>query len=115
MPRGRRRSPAEKKRLSLERDHPVSAKYPHAFRKNWSIKKRAAEGGRRTAERVALAADPDEPAPVRRREVRKWRVAPLGEAIAIKQARRAGLREQPRKAAAARERRRVRRGKRSRA
>ncbi len=112
MPR-RRTNPPEKKRLSLERDHPVAAKYPHAFRKTWSVKKRAAERARRTAERVALAADPHDLAPVRRREVRKWRVPPLGEAIATKQARRAGLREQPRKAAVARERRRLRRGKRS--
>jgi hypothetical protein len=111
MPR-LRRSPPEKKRLSLERDHPVAAKYPHAFRKTWSIKKRAAERARRSSERVGLAADPDAFAPARRREVRKWPVPALGEAIAKHRERRAGLREQPRKSAEARARRRRRRGKR---
>ena len=112
MPR-RRRSPPEKKRLSLARDNLMtSGESQHALRKHWRKKKRNAERVRRTGERVALAVQPDDFAPVRRPRVRKWGYARLGEEIAAKRERRADLQVNPRKAAAARKRRRLRRGKR---
>jgi hypothetical protein len=107
----RARSPQEKKRLSLMRDSIVCGERPHALRKHWGKKKRSAERARRTAERVSLATRPDEFAPARRRTVRKWGSAKLGEAIAVNQERRAGLQEAPRKSAAARLRRSLRRGR----
>lgn len=108
----RQRSPQEKKRLSLTRDHPLLAKYPKAFRKSWPKQTRSAERARRTADRIALATDADDFVPTRRESVRKWGGAPLGDVIAGKLERRARLRENPRKSAAARERRRLRRGRR---
>jgi ribosomal protein L35 len=55
---GRRRlTPREKKRLSLERDTPLSAKYPKAFRKHWPRKKAAAEGRALRGRRVAARGD----------------------------------------------------------
>lgn len=107
MPR-RRRSPPEKKRLSLARDNlSTTGEAPHALRNHWKKKKRGAERARRTAERVALEVRPDDFAPVRRPTVRKWGFARLGAEIAEKLERRAD--ETPRKSAAARERRRLRR------
>jgi hypothetical protein len=106
----RERSPQEKKRLSLARDSIVGGETPHALRKHWGKKKRSAERARRTTDRVALATDPDGFAPARRRIVRKWGSAKLGEVIAAHQERRAKLQEAPRKPAATRLRRRLRRG-----
>jgi hypothetical protein len=111
MPR-RRRSPPEKKRLSLARDNlSTTGEAPHALRNHWKKKKRNAERVRRTAERVALAVQPDDFAPVRRPTVRKWGYARLGEDIARKLEGRAASSKKPRKSAAARERRRLRRSK----
>lgn len=107
------RSPQDKKRLSLARDHIVNGgEPPHALRKHWGRKKRGAERARRTAERIALATDDEAFAPVRRRTVRKWGAMKLGEAIARNQERRATLQETPRKSAATRQRRRMRRSSR---
>jgi len=110
----RRRSPQEKKRLSLALDNlSTTGESPHALRKNWKKKKRGAERARRTAERVALETRPDDFAPVRRRTVRKWGYKPLGDALVDKLKKRAD--QTPRKSAAARERRRLRRGSKRRA
>lgn len=111
MPK-RRRSPQEKKRISLARDRPVSSEYPKSFRKQWPRKKAFAERARRTAERQALTTDPGGFAAVPRRRVVKWGTITLGEKVAVQLERRAALREQPRNSAAARERRRKRRGRR---
>jgi hypothetical protein len=43
-----RKTPQEKKRLSLKKNHPLQAEYPKAFRKGWPRKRRAAEKGLRT-------------------------------------------------------------------
>jgi hypothetical protein len=110
MPR-RARSPQEKKRLSLTRDSIVGGERPHALRKHWGKKKRGAERARRTAERVVLATHPEQFAPARRRTVRKWGSAKLGEVIAANQERRTKLLKAPRKPAAARLRRSLRRGR----
>jgi hypothetical protein len=105
----RQRSPQEKKRLSLARDNlSTTGEAPHALRNHWKKKKRSAERARRTAERVAIEVRPDDFAPVRRRTVRKWGWSRLGEAIATKKEARAD--QTPRKSAAARQRRRLRRG-----
>ena len=104
----RRRSPQEKKKLSLARDNLMrTGEPPHALRKNWKRKKRGAERARRTAERVALETRPGEFAPVRRATVRKWGFARLGEQIADNKE----SANKVRKSAAARERRRLRRGR----
>jgi len=34
-----RKPPAEKKRLAYQKDHIVNAEYPHAFRRQWPVKK----------------------------------------------------------------------------
>ncbi len=108
MPR-RQRSPQDKKRLSLARDNlSTTGEAPHALRTHWKKKKRSAERARRTAERVVLELTPEDFAPVRRRTVRKWGTVKLGAAIAAKLEKRATA--TPRKSAAARARRRVRRG-----
>jgi hypothetical protein len=93
-----RKTPQEKKRASLERDHPLQAKNPHAFRKGWPAKERSAQKAFRHGVRQALrrAQGPADPvveervdvAGVRRRRLRKWGAAPLGEVIERKQARR---------------------------
>jgi hypothetical protein len=100
----RRRTPPEKKRLSLARDTPLVAKYPKGFRKHWPRKKAVAERAARHAHRQAVAAGNDDPV-VRRKVVRKWPQPKLGEAIAVRAERRAKLRETPRKPAEARARR----------
>jgi hypothetical protein len=106
----RRRSPIEKKKLSLARDNlSTTGEAPHALRNHWQKKKRRAEHGRRGAERVALATRPDEFVPARRKTVRKWDWKRLGEAIADKLEARAN--QTPRKSAAARKRRRLRRSR----
>ena len=108
-----RRSPPEKKRLSLARDNlSTTGEAPHALRRHWKKKKRNAERARRTAERIVLVVQPDDFSPVRRRTVRKWGFARLGDAIAAKRERRAV--QKPRKSAEARERRTLRRSKRKR-
>ena len=102
---GRRRlTPQQKKRQSLARDTPLAAKYPKGFRKHWPRKKAVAERAFRHAQRQSIAAGNDDPA-VRRRTVRKWPQAKLGETIAANAQRRAGLQETPRKSAEARARR----------
>ena len=107
MPR-RSRSPQEKKKLSLARDNLMrTGESPHALRKHWKKKKRGAERARRTAERIVLETRPDDFAPVRRPTVRKWGTARLGEQIADSKE----SRNKVRKSAAARERRRLRRGR----
>lgn len=106
----RRKTPQEKKRLSLARDNlSTTGEAPHALRNHWKKKKRSAERARRTAERIVLEVRPDEFAPVRRRTVRKWSSPRLGAAIAAKMEERAD--PTPRKSAAARQRRRLRRGR----
>jgi hypothetical protein len=110
--RRRRRTPQRKKELSLDRDTPLSAEYPKAFRKHWPKKKALAERRRRRHDRTALRKKGEEMVPARHAPPEKWKQAPLREVIARKLARRAAVREQPRKSAAARERRRKRRGKR---
>jgi len=107
----RQRSPQEKKHLSLERDHPLWAKYPKSFRKHWPQKVARAERSYRHAQKQALATEHD-PADVYRPVVRKWvgAAAPLGEVIVEKKARRARLASEPRKSPAARARRARRRG-----
>jgi hypothetical protein len=100
----RRRTPQEKKRLSLERDTPLSAKYPKAFRKQWPRTKATAERALRHAQHRALAAG-NEDAGVERKVVRKWPQPRLAEVIAGKARRRAKLQRAPRKAAATRARR----------
>lgn len=108
---GRRRlTPQEKKRLSLGRDTPLSAKYPKAFRKHWPRKKAAAERAFRHAQRQSLAVG-DEDLAIRREEIRKWPQARLGEVIATRAQRRAKLQRTPRKSAAARARRARRRSR----
>lgn len=107
MPR-RRRAPPEKKRQSLARDTPLSAKYPKAFRKQWPRVKAVAERAFRHARRRLLDAG-DEDATVRREVVRKWSQPQLGEVIASHAQRRAGLQANPRKSPAARARRAMRR------
>jgi len=104
------RSPQDKKRLSLARDNlSTTGEAPHALRNQWRKKKRSAERARRTAERVALDVRPDAFARVRRRTVRTWGWTRLGAAIAAKLEARAEP-QTPRKPAAARVRRRLRRG-----
>jgi hypothetical protein len=106
-----RRSPPEKKQLSLARDRPLLAKNPKAFRKNWPKKKQAVQGAFRTAQRDAIASG-DDPASVSRRELRKWGPSPLGEVVADKLTQRDKLRANPRKSSEARARRAARRGRR---
>ena len=106
-------SPRKKKRLSLIRDSIVGGgEAPHALRRQWGKTKRSAERARRTAERIELAVDPDGFVPTRRSTVRKWGSTKLGDAIAVKQERRAKRQETPRKSAAARKRRRLQRRRR---
>jgi predicted ribosome quality control (RQC) complex YloA/Tae2 family protein len=93
-----RKTPQEKKRASLERDHPLQAKNPHAFRKGWPAKERSAQKAFRHGIKQALrrAQGPADRlveervdvADVRRRSLRKWTPAPLGRVIEQKQARR---------------------------
>jgi predicted ribosome quality control (RQC) complex YloA/Tae2 family protein len=93
-----RKSPQEKKRASLERDHPLLAKNPHAFRKGWPLKERSAQKAFRHKVTQALrrAQGPADPvveervdvAGVRQKRIRKWGGAPLGEVIKQQQARR---------------------------
>jgi hypothetical protein len=84
----RRRTPAEKKQLEYTKDHVNSAEYPHAFRKSWPRKKAKASRAYRH-KIVQLSSklvtrqeedflDEESPEIVRRREVKKWSVAPMG-------------------------------------
>lgn len=92
------RTPQEKKRLSLERDHPLSAKYPHAFRKSWPRKKRKVQKAFRHAVKQRLGAGkgtvdlqvdgmPDLGG-IRRKKKQKWGAFPLGVVIQQKKQRR---------------------------
>jgi len=92
--------------LSLERDRPLSAEYPKAFRKSFPVKKAKAERAFRHAQTRAVAVGDD--VVVRRRAVTKWKQATLGEVVAKKLERRAGV-AVPRKSVAARTRRALRR------
>lgn len=110
MPR-RHRSPQEKKKLSLDRDHPLSTKFPKALRKHWPQRVASAQRSFRHASKQALATEHD-PADVHRPVVRKWGTgAHLADVIAEKKARRAKLAAEPRKSPEARTRRAKRRGK----
>lgn len=85
-----RKSPAEKKVLAYQKDHIVNAEYPHAFRRQWPVKKaRANRAFRRQAHQLlnevdSATLDQDDSGEVqletvRRRVVRKWgSPAPLG-------------------------------------
>ena len=94
----RRKTPQEKKRLSLERDHPLLAKYPKRFRKTWPVKRRKAEKGLRgkvSQELQRAVGTNDEsqsenvlPERFVRKQVRKWGSLPLGEVIKAKRERR---------------------------
>jgi hypothetical protein len=106
----RARTPQEKKRLSLDRDTPLSAKYPKAFRKQWPLRKAKAQRAFRRAQRKAVDGG-EADAPVARETVRKWPQPRLGEVVARHQQRRAALQIAPRKSAAARARRAQKRGR----
>ena len=92
------RTPQEKKRLSLERDHPLQAKYPHGFRRSWPKKKRIAQQAFRHGVKQALvrakgpvddaAEDALDVDGLRRKTVRKWASVPLGQIIQKKKKRR---------------------------
>jgi len=94
----KRKSPQEKKKLSLEKDHPLQAKYPHVFRKSWSKKRRYAEKSLRNKVRQELERargevnqdliDDLDTTRHRRIEIRKWGSFSLGEVIRHKEARR---------------------------
>jgi predicted ribosome quality control (RQC) complex YloA/Tae2 family protein len=89
-----RKSPQEKKRASLERDHPLLAKNPHAFRKSWPVKERSAQKAfrHRVKEALRRAQGPADPlveervdvGRVRRRRLQKWGGLPLGEIVKAK-------------------------------
>lgn len=90
-------TPPEKKRLSLEKDHPTQAKYPHGFRKSWPLKeKKAQRGFRRQVKQTLTEAlgsidpvvDDIDVDGIRRKIVRKWEAKPLGEVLKKKKARR---------------------------
>jgi len=104
----RTRSPQEKKQLSLERDRPLTAEYPKAFRKQWPRTKATAQRAFRHAQRQALDAGSEDATGVRRR-VRKWPQPRLGDVVATKLQRRVRLEAIPRKSAVARHRRALRR------
>ena len=96
----KRRTPQEKKKLSLEKDHPLQAKYPHAFRKSWRKKRRHAEKSarnklRQEVEQIRGEVSKDllddlDTNNHRRVEIRKWDSLSLGEVIKHKEARRIG-------------------------
>lgn len=96
--------------MSLERDTPLSAEYPKAFRKQWPRTKAKAERAFRHAQRQALDAR-NADAPISRETTRKWPQPRLGEVVAGNAQRRARLQVSPRKSAAARARRALRRGR----
>jgi hypothetical protein len=110
---GRRRSPQEKKELSLKKDTPLDAKTPKGFRKHWPKKKAGPTRANRHAVKQTLHEEPEAESLPARKEIRKWPQRSLGETIASKRERRAGVNEKPRKSEAARARRRARRRARS--
>jgi hypothetical protein len=86
----KRRTPQEKKQLSLRKDHVVLAEYPHAFRKNWPKKKVRTNQVYRHKIRQVLSIqyeidqiDLAEAAikAIARKPIRKWGVVSLGERI----------------------------------
>lgn len=95
---GARRTPQEKKRLSLKKDHPLVAEYPHAFRKSWPKKKRRAQRTfrRKTKQALDQGKGPIDPAAeewvdsggIRRKPVNNWGAPALGEVIKRKKIRR---------------------------
>jgi hypothetical protein len=102
----RRRTPQERKHLSLERDTVDRGKYPKAFRRKHPVQQAEAERAARREVRRRLANGHDDVDEVRRREVRKWSPAGLRDLIRAKLARRLHLQENPRKSPEARARRR---------
>ena len=110
MPSRRRRTPQERKRLSLERDTVDVSEYPKAFRRQHPLKQAKAERAARREVRSRLAQGREDADAVRRREVRSWPLTRLGDLIAGKLARRREVQDNPRKSPEARERRRRRRG-----
>jgi hypothetical protein len=109
MPKRRRRTPQERKELSLARDTVDAGEYPKAFRRKHPLQQARAERAARRELRRRLAEGREDVPEVRRREVRKWPPARLGDLVRGKLARREQLRESPRKSPEARERRRRRR------
>ncbi|MBL8045312.1 MAG: hypothetical protein JNL09_02165 [Anaerolineales bacterium] len=86
----KRRTPQEKKQLSLSKDHVVLAEYPHAFRKSWPKKKARANQVYRHKIRQALSTQYDvdridlaESAvkAIVRKPIQKWDVVSLGERV----------------------------------
>lgn len=97
MPMRIRKTPQQKKRLSLAKDHPVNVEHPHAFRKSWPAKKRFAQKKFRHAvaqelnrvKGVSIPQIPDvDVNGIRRKTVKKWGSSSLGEVIKRKHARR---------------------------
>ena len=94
----RKISPQEKKKYSLEKDHPLQADAPKAFRKKWPKAKRAAEKMLRSKIRDELHElkrginqediDANDTSRYKRPVLRKWQCAPLGEIIERKHERR---------------------------
>ena len=92
-----KKTPSEKKRLSLQKDHPVQAQYPHGFRKSWPLKERTAQRTFRRQIKQTLAealgtVDPDADTDIdvdgiNRKIVRKWPTKPLKAVIESKKAR----------------------------
>jgi hypothetical protein len=104
-------TPQERKRLSLERDTVDVGEYPQQFRRKHPVLQAKAERAVRREVHRRLADGREDVDEVRRREVRKCPPIRLGELIAMKAERRAGLREEPRKSWQARLRRQQRRGR----
>jgi hypothetical protein len=104
----RQYSPQERKRLSLERDTVDRGEYPKAFRRQHPVMQAKAERAMRREVRRRLGDSRNDVDEVRRRVVRKWPPARLGELIKQKVARRERLQQEPRKPVQARQRRRQR-------
>lgn len=101
MPR-ERKTPQEKKRLELEKDHFTFSKAPHAFRKTWKKKKAQMNRQyRRKSDEVLLPAKPEIGAvdaealigdvtaahlknSVLVKKLRKWSTVPLAQKIKVK-------------------------------
>jgi hypothetical protein len=81
--------------MSLERDTVDHGEYPKAFRRQHPIQQAKAERALRHEVRRRLGAGREDVDEVRRREVRKWPPARLGELIQQKAARRDALHDTP--------------------
>ncbi|MBI4676775.1 MAG: hypothetical protein HY748_04265 [Elusimicrobia bacterium] len=92
------KTPQEKKRLSLKRDHPLLAEYPHGFRKSWPRKRRRAQQTFRHKVKQDLnpakgtmdsaIVERLDPERNRRKKIPKWSSRPLGQVIKEKKERR---------------------------